>query len=404
MLPTREEALKLIRDGLLFNPGPWGKHCLTAAHCAEKMNREERLRRQKDFLTGFAFWVVWLVILWVVLKAAGSVLFPFLAAFAVAALLAGAVKFITERTHIKRGIVAVTTVLFFYILLAAVLYFAGSYLVRLIYDLTRELSVFFSDTVVPVMQRFYQWVERLSVVFYPVGQTGKTQGLQDVGAESAQTIKNAGKLMSGISDGVIDGVSGMAAGIPGFFMKLLITVIATVFMELEFPQIRAFLKRQIPAEYQRAFRDGKNYVTGTMGKCIISYCLIFGITFAELVTGLFLLGIKNAFAIAFIIAVLDILPVLGTGTVLIPWAVLAFASGRISTGVGVFGLYFVITVVRNLIEPKLVGKQMGLSPVIMLPCMLIGLKFFGIIGLFVVPLLVSFLKQLNDRGIIKIFR
>ena len=144
------------------------------------------------------------MILWVVLKAAGSVLFPFLAAFAVAALLAGAVKFITERTHIKRGIVAVTTVLFFYILLAAVLYFAGSYLVRLIYDLTRELSVFFSDTVVPVMQRFYQWVERLSVVFYPVGQTGKTQGLQDVGAESAQTIKNAGKLMSGISDGVID--------------------------------------------------------------------------------------------------------------------------------------------------------------------------------------------------------
>lgn len=83
------------------------------------------------------------MILWVVLKAAGSVLFPFLAAFAVAALLAGAVKFITERTHIKRGIVAVTTVLFFYILLAAVLYFAGSYLVRLIYDLTRELSVFF---------------------------------------------------------------------------------------------------------------------------------------------------------------------------------------------------------------------------------------------------------------------
>lgn len=368
------------------------------------MNREERLRRQKEFLISFAFGAVWLVILWVVLKAAGSVLFPFLAAFAVAALLAGAVKFITERTHIKRGIVAVTTVLFFYILLAAVLYFAGSYLVRLIYDLTQELSVFFSDTVVPVMQRFYQWVERLSVVFYPVGQTGKTQGLQDVGAESAQTIKNAGKLMSGISDGVIDGVSGIAAGIPGFFMKLLIAVIATVFMELEFPEIKAFLKRQIPAEYQRAFRDGKNYVTGTMGKCILSYCLIFGMTFAELTAGLFLLGIKNAFAIAFIIAVLDILPVLGTGTVLIPWAVLAFASGRISTGVGVFGLYLVITVVRNLIEPKLVGKQMGLSPVIMLPCMLIGLKFFGIIGLFVVPLLVSFLKQLNDRGIIKIFR
>lgn len=368
------------------------------------MNREERLRQQKDFLTGFAFWVVWLVILWVVLKAAGSVLLPFLVAFAVAALLSGVVQFITERMHIQRGIVAVAVVLFFYIILAVFFYFAGSYLVRLIYDTSRELSVFLSDTIVPVMQRFYRWLDHFLSVFYPAEQTGKTSGLHGVGEESAQTLKNAGKLMSGISDGVIDGVSGMAAGIPGFFMKLLIAVIATVFMELEFPEIKAFLKRQIPAEYQRAFRDGKNYVTGTMGKCILSYCLIFGITFAELTAGLFLLGIKNAFAIAFIIAVLDILPVLGTGTVLIPWAVLAFASGRISAGVGVFGLYLVITVVRNLIEPKLVGKQMGLSPVIMLPCMLIGLKFFGIIGLFVVPLLVSFLKQLNDRGIIKMFR
>ena len=368
------------------------------------INREERLRRQKDFLTGFAFWVVWLVILWVVLKAAGSVLLPFLVAFAVAALLSGVVQFITERMHIQRGIVAVAVVLFFYIILAVFFYFVGSYLVRLIYDTSRELSVFLSDTIVPVMQRFYRWLDHFLSVFYPAEQTGKTSGLHGVGEESAQTLKNAGKLMSGISDGVIDGVSGMAAGIPGFFMKLLIAVIATVFMELEFPEIKAFLKRQIPAEYQRAFRDGKNYVTGTMGKCILSYCLIFGITFAELTAGLFLLGIKNAFAIAFIIAVLDILPVLGTGTVLIPWAVLAFASGRISAGVGVFGLYLVITVVRNLIEPKLVGKQMGLSPVIMLPCMLIGLKFFGIIGLFVVPLLVSFLKQLNDRGIIKMFR
>lgn len=129
-----------------------------------------------------------------------------------------------------------------------------------------NLSVFFSDTIVPVMQRFYQWLDRFVSVFYPTELTGKTSGLHGVGEESAQTLKNAGKLMSGISDGVIDGVSGMAAGIPGFFMKLLIAVIATVFMELEFPEIKAFLKRQIPAEYQRAFRDGKKLCDRDDGK------------------------------------------------------------------------------------------------------------------------------------------
>ena len=96
------------------------------------MNREERLRRQKDFLTGFAFWVVWLVILWVVLKAAGSVLFPFLAAFAVAVLLSGAVQFIAERMHIQRGIVAVAVVGLFFIIFSGLLYFSGSFMVGVI--------------------------------------------------------------------------------------------------------------------------------------------------------------------------------------------------------------------------------------------------------------------------------
>lgn len=62
------------------------------------------------------------------------------------------------------------------------------------------------------------------------------------------------------------------------------------------------------------------------------------------------------------------------------------------------GLYLIITVVRNIVEPKLVGKQMGLSPVVMLPCMIVGLHFFGILGLFGVPLLASFLKKLYSDG------
>lgn len=95
---------------------------------------------------------------------------------------------------------------------------------------------------------------------------------------------------------------------------------------------------------------------------------------------------------------LDILPVLGTGTVLLPWAVIAFAGGNARMGIGVIGLYLIITVVRNIVEPKLVGKQMGLSPVVMLPCMIVGLHFFGILGLFGVPLVASFLKKLYSDG------
>ena len=221
---------------------------------------------------------------------------------------------------------------------------------------------------------------------------------------STQALEKAGKLVSGISDGVIDGVSGAAAGIPGILMNILIAVVATVFMELEFHSIKGFLKRQIPEKYLKSLQEGKEYVTGTIGKCVLSYCLIFVMTFLELLLGLFVLGIDGAVVIAFLIAVLDILPVLGTGTVLVPWGLIALAAGNIKTGIGVLVLYIVITVVRNIVEPKLVGRQMGLSPVLMLPCMLLGLKFFGILGLFGVPFAVAFIKTLNDRGIVKLYK
>ena len=145
-------------------------------------------------------------------------------------------------------------------------------------------------------------------------------------------------------------------------------------------------------------------MVGTIGKFLLSYALIITLTFVELLVGFLILGIEGAFVIAILVAILDILPVLGTGTVLIPWMIIVFSAGNARMGAGILVLYLVITIVRNIIEPKLVGRQMGLSPIIMLPSMLVGLQLFGIIGLFVVPFGVAFIKNLNDRGVIHIFK
>ena len=293
------------------------------------MNREERLRRQKDFLTGFAFWVVWLVILWVVLKAAGSVLFPFLAAFAVAVLLSGSgtvycgADAYSKRDRGGRG----RSFLLYYF--SGIPLFCGQLsgasdlrygkgIIRIFFRYDRPGHAALLPVVRPLCFCILSdRTDRKNIRF--------TWSWGRVRTDTEKCRKtDVGNLGWCHRRGVRDGGRN-----PGIFMKLLIAVIATVFMELEFPEIKAFLKRQIPAEYQRAFRDGKNYVTGTMGKCILSYCLIFGITFAELTAGLFLLGIKNAFAIAFIIAVLDIpFRFLGTGTVFDPVGGACFCIGK----------------------------------------------------------------------------
>ena len=128
------------------------------------------------------------------------------------------------------------------------------------------------------------------------------------------------------------------------------------------------------------------------------------ITFVELSIGLTLIGIKHAVAVALVASIFDILPVLGTGGVMIPWTVLAALQGNYSLAVGLLVIYIVITVIRNIIEPKIVGSQLGLHPVVTLCSMFVGVQLFGVIGLFGFPIGLSLLRYLNDHGVIKLFR
>ena len=100
----------------------------------------------------------------------------------------------------------------------------------------------------------------------------------------------------------------------------------------------------------------------------------------------------------------DILPVLGTGGIMIPWGIISLIMGKWVLGLGLLALYLIITVIRNIIEPKIVGHQVGLHPVVTLLSMLAGLQLFGIIGLFGFPITLSLLKNLNDRGVIHILK
>lgn len=361
------------------------------------MDRAEKLRRQKEFLIKFAYWAVWGGVGIGVFKFVGPVLLPFIIAFLVAWLLNPLVQFVGARMGIKRNLASIFFVTLFYALIGGALYLLGSRIVFLIQGISSDITLFLSETIYPMVQSFCGWMTEIAG-----GGTGNAVA-RSAGTNTTELVAQAGEMVSGVSQKVISGVSDMAASLPGICMNVLLAVIATLFMELDFPRILDFLKKQVPKRWQKTVAELRRYGVGTLGKCAISYLLILGLTFVELSVGFLLLEVEGAFTIAFIIAILDILPVLGTGTVLLPWSVIAMASGNLRMGIGVFVLYLVITIVRNIIEPRLVGQQIGLPPVVMLPCMIVGLKFFGIIGMFGLPFGLAFLKSLNDRGIIHIF-
>lgn len=135
-----------------------------------------------------------------------------------------------------------------------------------------------------------------------------------------------------------------------------------------------------------------------------AYSLIIVITFIELSAGFWILKIPNAFVLGALVAIVDILPILGTGAVLLPWSILSFILGNLKIGVGILLLYLFVTAVRQTIEPKIVGKQIGLHPIVTLVLMYVGAQLMGVLGLLLLPILATIIKTLNDDGTIRLFK
>ena len=129
------------------------------------------------------------------------------------------------------------------------------------------------------------------------------------------------------------------------------------------------------------------------------------ITFAEMFLGLFLLKLIGVYdgsyitIISFVTCIIDIIPVLGTGTVLIPWALYNLIFGNFGMGIGLLVIYAVITVIRQIVEPKLVANQAGLPAIVTIMAMFLGVRIFGAFGIILLPFTVIILKLLYDEGI-----
>jgi sporulation integral membrane protein YtvI len=184
----------------------------------------------------------------------------------------------------------------------------------------------------------------------------------------------------------------------------LITMIATFFMTADFNKIRAFIKKQIPEKYKKLVGGAWSSFWITLAKMVQSYMIIMSITYVELTIGLALLRVDFPYVVAAMIAIVDILPIVGTGTILVPWSILSMIAGNLWFGLGILLVYAVITIVRNIIEPKIVGSRIGLYPLVTLMAMFLGLKLLGLLGVFLFPLTLIVLKKAQEDGLISLWK
>jgi len=196
----------------------------------------------------------------------------------------------------------------------------------------------------------------------------------------------------------------VAGSVPSFLVKFIITIVASFFFVSDYYAITSFLARQLPQKARDMLFKVKEKGVDVIFKFGRAYAILLSITFVELLIGFSLLRVDYALLIALLTAIVDILPVLGTGTVLIPWAAAMLILGNFPLGIGLLILYAIITVVRQMLEPRVVGKQIGLYPLVTLVCMFVGTYLFGFVGLFGLPIIATVLVQLNQSGDIHLFK
>ena len=196
----------------------------------------------------------------------------------------------------------------------------------------------------------------------------------------------------------------LATALPQAVLFCATTLLAVLFTAGSYPRIRAFLRRQLPEDRLRQARGVKADLLATLGKWCKAQCILLGVTFCELLAGLLLMRQGYALLLAALIAVIDALPVFGTGTVLVPWGALCLLTGNVPKGLGLLALYGVISLVRSVLEPKIMAAQVDLSPLAALAAMYVGFCAFGVAGMVLCPMALLFVKQLHDSGWLRLWK
>lgn len=260
----------------------------------------------------------------------------------------------------------------------------GFFLFRVLSEairLTRDLAT--SDAFSALLGAIFTPFEKL----FPDGTLG---GFEE-GAKEALS-----SFLSTLASSVASLLGKIAGAIPELLLFLLVSVISSVYFSLDLERINRKTLNLLPpriGDWLVRFKDGFLKVAV---RYLSSYLILGLITFAIMTLAFVLFGVEYALALALLVALLDALPVIGVGTVLVPWGVVRLLLGDTRLGVSLLVLFVFNAILRQFIEPKIIGDSLGISPILSLILLYVSYGVFGLFGVVLIPLFTVILRVLTD--------
>ncbi|MBQ5321198.1 MAG: sporulation integral membrane protein YtvI [Oscillospiraceae bacterium] len=306
---------------------------------------------------------------------------PFIIGFSIAMVLKPVSDYLCRKTSIPRQIGSISVTALFFIFISLLCFFLGERIIKEGSDLLKKLPSVYTEIISPLIENF---INSLADTLEPY-------------VNHEIFFKNFYAAMDSFSEKLTnftaDFITIFIRAFPSFVISVVFAVISAFFFSSDYYKTTSFLSKLIPVRHRNKLFEAKKLCGTTVKNMVKGYFIILIITFIELYIGLSLFRVENALVLSMLVSALDILPVIGSGTFLIPFSIISLIYGRISLGIGIIILYLIITVIRNIIEPKIIGKHIGLSPIVMLISVYVGAKIGGILGILFLPVLVTVLKE-----------
>ena len=333
----------------------------------------------QNFLRKLPILLFVLALIWVCFRFLLPIAIPFLLAALLALAAEPLVRSLCRHLHFPRGIgaaVGVTVVLLLTILA----------LLALCAMLVRELGTL-AGVLPDLESATLSGLDSLEVWLLDLAK--KTpKGISPILVHGVEGMfSNGSALLDGLTSRLLNLATSLLKALPDSALGLGTWVLATFMISTRLPKIREWLQSHLPPSWNDRYAPYLHTLKKTVSGWLLAQAKLVGVTFCILTAGFLLLRISHPLLWAAATCLVDILPVLGTGTVLIPWSLVCFLQGDSLRAVGLLAIYTVISLLRSVLEPRLIGKELGLDPLLTLFAIYAGYRLWGLPGMLFAPIL-----------------
>lgn len=321
---------------------------------------------------------------------------PFIIAFLITLAIDKPVGYLQDRLKLGRGLAVGLALTFFFILVGGVFGFVFYKIIVEIWRLAIEISKMDFN---PLVEYWQELFEKGQDLYFSLPDSLIVNIQESMEFDLPRLTRIAGEISSKLMD-IVNGVIGFIRFLPEMVVFIIVTLVSTYFMGRDKQRISSFLYRKIPRSWTKKVNSLKEDMLLALGGYMKAQVILMSVTFLEVLIGFQIIGIQYAFFFALLAAILDFLPVLGAGTMLIPTSVVYFIMGDVVNGFSFLTLYIFIFVVRQFLEPKVVSDSLGVYPLLIMMGIYIGLQLIGVPGMVLGPMVVIVIKAFYKAGIL----